>query len=93
MVVRADPTLIAHAIADQVTSIVAATVRFLLLDPQSWVSGRILPDERAEVEQVVAGLLGLRAVDLAAGPCPLCQHEDCVQGCPVAAARAVVRRV
>lgn len=93
VVVRADPTLIAQAMAEHVTTIVAATMQFLLLNPASWVSGLIEPGEREEIELAMSRLLGLRAADLADGPCPLCQHDDCIPGCPVSAARTLVRRI
>lgn len=72
-------------------AVVAQTVRFLLLNPESWPSRRITSDERAGVEAVVARLIEARADQLADGPCPLCEHVGpCSQGCPVEVARAVV---
>lgn len=72
-------------------AIVAQTVRFLLLNPEVWLSSRITADERSEVEAAVARLTEIRADQLADLPCPLCQHEGpCSDGCPVEVARAVV---
>lgn len=92
MVVRADPHLIEQAMARHVTTIVAATVQFLLLNPHSWLSKRVLPIEGPEIERVLARLIGTHPADLADGPCPFCEHDECVEGCPVSAARTIVRR-
>lgn len=89
--VKADPSYIRSMIAEQLMAVVAQTVRFLLLNPETWLSGRITGEERAEVEAAVARLIEARADQLADGPCPLCQHEGpCAQDCPVEVARAVV---
>lgn len=72
-------------------AVVAQTVRFLLLNPETWLSRRITPDERVGVETAVARLIEARADQLADGACPLCEHVGpCSQGCPVEVARSVV---
>jgi hypothetical protein len=89
--VRIDDSRVRDAVAGHVMAIVAQTMRFLLLNPETWLSARITADERADVEQAVARLIGIRAADLTGEPCPLCQHTaQCAQGCPVEIARTMV---
>ncbi len=79
------------ALASQVLTLVAATITFLVLNPQSWIHGRTTAPEQAEIYGVVQRLMRMRAQDITE-QCPLCSHSECVMGCPVSIARELVTR-
>lgn len=76
------------AIVTELLEIVAATLRFVLLNPGAWVSQRYTEPERDMVRGVVERLetAGVRDLLLA---CPLCGCHSCDGGCPLATVRAL----
>lgn len=89
---QADPLVagdaVRWAIVTELLETVAATIRFIILNPQTWVAGRYTEPERDMLRAVVERLETATARDLLLS-CPLCGTHTCEPGCALESVRAL----
>ena len=79
-----------YAVAAELLQAVAATLRFLILNPQTWVSQRYTEPERDMLRAVVERVEQAGMADLVRS-CPLCGCHSCDDGCPLESVRALAQ--
>jgi hypothetical protein len=88
----ADPRVagdaVRYALAVELMRTVAATLRFLALNPATWVSQRYAENERDMLRGVVERLETATARDLITS-CPMCGGYSCEDGCPLESVRCL----
>lgn len=89
---RAEPVVagdaVRWAVVAEVLQVVAATLRFVILNPLTWVSSRYSEDERDTLRMVVERIENATARDLLLS-CPLCGCHTCDPGCALESVRAL----
>jgi hypothetical protein len=78
------------AMMSELVQAVAQTLRFVLLNPQTWVQGRFTEPERDMLRMVVERLETATPGDLAV-QCPLCGCHSCDEGCALAPVRELAQ--
>lgn len=91
---RAEPDVVGDAVrwalVTELLQAVAATIRFVVLNPQTWVAGRFTEDERDTLRTVVDRIENATARDLLLS-CPLCGAHTCDPGCALESVRALAQ--
>lgn len=77
-----------YAIVAELLHAVAATLRFIILNPATWVSQRYTEPERDTLRAVAERLESATIRDLLL-QCPLCGVHSCEDGCPLETVRAL----
>lgn len=88
--VTVTPHVVGDAVRATITAellrTVAQTIRFVVLNPQTWVEGRFTEVERDMLRGVVERVETCTPGDLAL-QCPLCGGHSCEEDCALAAVR------